>query len=138
MARRNLTPKRIATDIAGYGLCIAALIFGWLPGPGGIPLLVAGLGLLAINNDWAKRLLHYVRVHSERLRDVVFPDRPVIQWAWDIGVVGLLTAGTLITIYANAWYIRGFALPLYALSTVVFLFNRHRLRWFERKSKKLK
>jgi len=48
MKQLNRHSKRIATDAAGYGLILLSLAVGWLPGPGGIPLLVAGLGLLSI------------------------------------------------------------------------------------------
>lgn len=52
--------KRILTDTAGYLLIVAGIALGWLPGPGGLPLVLAGLGLLSINNDWARRLRDYI------------------------------------------------------------------------------
>ena len=48
--------KRYALDAAGYLLILLALAIGWLPGPGGIPLVLIGLYLLSLNNPWAQRL----------------------------------------------------------------------------------
>lgn len=138
MAKPNLTPKRIAIDALGYLCILGSGLLGWLPGPGGIPLLLAGLGLLSINNDWAKRLLHFIRMRSESLRDVIFPDIPLIQWAWDIFVVLLIVGGTLISLYVENPVLKAAAIALYALSTTCFLFNRHRLHWIERRIRKRK
>jgi hypothetical protein len=49
--------KRIAIDIGGFGLILLGLLTGWLPGPGGIPLVLAGLALLSLNYEWAERIL---------------------------------------------------------------------------------
>ncbi len=51
-----------------------------ITGPGGIPLVLAGLGLLSINEPWAQKWLHYVRQHSEGFRELFFPDKKAIQW----------------------------------------------------------
>lgn len=134
----KITWKRMGTDALGY-LCLIAVPFvGWLPGPGGIPLLLAGLGLLSIHNDWAKKFLHYVREHSESLREVIFPDKKLIQWLWDIVVVGLIVGGTVLNIYTHGLFLSGISIGMYALSSVLFLFNRHRMRWFENKTKRLR
>ncbi len=49
--------KHLATDALGILLLVIALLIGWLPGPGGIPLTIAGLALLAVNHNWARRWL---------------------------------------------------------------------------------
>lgn len=128
----KLSSKRLATDIAGYGCLILVPFVGWIPGPGGIPLLLTGLGLLSIHNPWAKRLLHYVREHSESLRDVMFPDKKIIQWAWDIKVVLLLIGGYILDLKTSGLIFRGMSISMYALASTTFMFNRHRLRWLEK------
>lgn len=138
MRTRNLTPKRIAIDIAGFTCLLLVPLVGWLPGPGGIPLLIAGLGLLSIHNDWAKRLLHYVRMRSESLRDIFFPDNRLVQWAWDLFVVLLIILGTLISIYAENRFIKAGSVAFYAIASTTFMFNRHRLKWLELKLKRNK
>lgn len=134
----NLSAKRILTDIAGYACLVAAPLIGWLPGPGAIPLILTGLGLLSINNPWAKRLLHYVRERSQSLSTVVFPDKPIVQWAWDIFVVVLIATGTLISIYAENNILRASSVAFYATATTLFLLNRRRLQWIDIKLRKRK
>jgi uncharacterized protein (TIGR02611 family) len=51
---------RICVGVVGGLLIIAAPLTGWLPGPGGIPLLIAGLAVLASEFEWAQRLLDRV------------------------------------------------------------------------------
>ena len=46
---------RLAVGIAGALLMVAALLTGWLPGPGGIPLFLLGLAVWASEFAWAKR-----------------------------------------------------------------------------------
>lgn len=134
----NLSTKRILTDMAGYGCLVAAPLIGWLPGPGGIPLILTGLGLLSINNPWAKRLLHYVRERSQSLSALVFPKKPIFQWSWDIFVVGLLTTGTLISVYSDNNFVRASSVAFYATATTLFLLNRQRLQWLDNKLRKRK
>ena len=59
MSKRSNRPfvKRLAIDIAGFGLIIISPLLGWLPGPGGIPVFLAGLGILSLNYEWAENLL---------------------------------------------------------------------------------
>ncbi len=42
--------------VIGSIFCIAALLTGWLPGPGGIPLFLIGIAILATEFEWAKRV----------------------------------------------------------------------------------
>lgn len=134
----NLSAKRIFTDMAGYGCLIAAPLVGWLPGPGGIPLILTGLGLLSINNPWAKRLLHYVRERSQSLSALVFPKKPLFQWGWDAFVILLIATGTLISIYADNKIFRASSVVFYASATTIFMLNRQRLQWLDNKIRKRK
>lgn len=73
MGNRTSRPlyKRIAIDIAGFGLILLGLLTGWLPGPGGIPLILAGLGLLALNYTWAENLLKDLKKRFSKLVDQI-------------------------------------------------------------------
>ena len=42
--------------IVGFFFIIAAALTGWLPGPGGIPLFLIGIAVLATEYKWAKKL----------------------------------------------------------------------------------
>ncbi|MFI5695051.1 PGPGW domain-containing protein [Kribbella sp. NPDC051586] len=58
---RKLLFYRIGVGVLGGLLLIAAPLTGWLPGPGGIPLFIAGLAVLASEFEWAQRLLYRVK-----------------------------------------------------------------------------
>lgn len=57
---------RIAVGVVGILLVLLGAATGWLPGPGGIPLVLAGLAVLASEFVWAQRLLLWAK---ERLQD---------------------------------------------------------------------
>lgn len=58
---------KVGVGVLGALFIIAAALTGWLPGPGGIPLFLTGMALLATEFIWAKRLrswlLRYLRVY---------------------------------------------------------------------------
>jgi small-conductance mechanosensitive channel len=89
-------PKKIAIDLLGVLLIIASVLFGWLPGPGGVPLLIAGLSLLATNHEWARRLLDKVKETGVRIMDIIFNDHPVIAFMIDATAVTLLVITALL------------------------------------------
>lgn len=96
MLTSNRRLRRILTDSAGYLLLVAALLTGWLPGPGGIPLALAGLGLLSVHNAWARRLRIYLLTHGSTIARRLFLDNPGLQLAYDIVVLALLGAASII------------------------------------------
>jgi membrane-bound ClpP family serine protease len=53
--------KIVVLDVLGVALMILAVLTGWLPGPGGIPLFIIGLSLLAINHEWAERYIDLLK-----------------------------------------------------------------------------
>lgn len=130
-ARNNPLWKVVLTDAAGVGCLILVPFLGPLPGPGGIPLLLAGFGFLAVNHDWADSAVDYVKERSESLRNIIFPDNRMIQWAWDIFCVLLLIGGTLLNVYAEFWLFKGLSYGIMAGSTTVFMMNRHRIDWLD-------
>lgn len=125
--------KRIAIDGAGYLLIIAAALTGWLPGPGGIPLFIAGLGLLSINNEWARRLRDYLLQNGGKIVKVIFPVNPVVQWLYDIVVVLLwIVVALLAWRHAAIWQI-SLAIALFFAALAIALLNRDRLNRLRRK-----
>jgi hypothetical protein len=66
----NKVPKSVRKSIVlvtGSLFIIAAAATGWLPGPGGIPLFLIGVAILATEFAWAERfrdrileLIHYL------------------------------------------------------------------------------
>ncbi len=124
---KNSLIKIIGTDIAGIICLILVPILGPLPGPGGIPLLVTGLGLLALNHEFAQKWLRYVKKHSDSIREIVFPDVTWIKWAWDIFCVVLLCVGLWLNFTAEWWLLKGLSVGIMAGSSTLFMMNRDRI-----------
>lgn len=120
-------PQKIAVDILGVLLIIAAVVFGWLPGVGGIPLFLAGLGLLATNHEWARNLLKEVKVRGTSIMKTVFRDHPVLVVVYDIlAIVFLILAGlTLFSADGNLG--RGFASVIGFFGFGLLIGNRNRI-----------
>ena len=133
MNRIKKHTKRIATDFAGYLLILLGAALGWLPGPGGIPLVLAGLGLLSINNEWASRLRHYLVKNSERLIKIAFPDHKIIQLVYDVVATVLLMVGIAYLIRHVALYQISLGVALLFIALAIGLINRERYVMFKRK-----
>ncbi len=131
--KKNSFLKIVGTDIAAVLVLLSIPIIGPIPGPGGIPLLLTGLGLLSINHDWAKKWLHYVRKHSQSLREIMFPDLSWAKWAWDTVSALVLGAGFWINLTADWWLLRGLSIGIMAGATTIFMLNRNRIDWLDKK-----
>lgn len=118
--------QRIGTDMAGYGLIVLGVAFGWLPGPGGIPLILAGLGLLSIHNAWAKRLRQYALKRGGRLVHTAFPAHPAVEFSYDgLVILLLVTALVLAWRHATLWQI-SLAIALFFAGFCIAGLNRRR------------
>ena len=121
-------PKRIGIDILGVLLIICSGLFGWLPGPGGIPLLLAGLGLLAINHEWAKKILIDVKENGSKLASLIFKDHKALIIAYDVIAVILVVAAGIIFGMVNNNIVQGLTFALAFLGISLFLGNRNRIK----------
>ena len=118
--------RRVLVDAAGYLLLLAALLTGWLPGPGGIPLALAGLGLLSLHNAWARRIKDYFFAHGSDIMHKLFLDQPQLQLAYDYVVVALLVVGGLLAWqHGNRWQAIGAGTTI-GLAIGIGLTNRRR------------
>ena len=61
------TRRAIAT-IIGLCLIVVAFLIGWIPGPWSIPLVIAGLAVLATEYDWADDFLTWVRQRYQKTK----------------------------------------------------------------------
>jgi len=121
------------------GLCfIGVLLFGWLPGPGGLPLLLAGLGLLAVNHDWAERWLETTKRKGMSLKDRIFPANPLVRHVYDVASVIGIAAGLFITFYSTNRFFSSVGVMFVSFSLLIFLFNRERLDKLSTLFKRLK
>ncbi len=121
-------PKKIAVDILGGLLIIASVLFGWLPGVGGIPLFLAGLGLLATNHEWARRLLHRVKDTGTSIVKTIFRDHPVLVMVYDVAAIALLVTAGLTLGAADGNLGRGFASIMAFFGIGLLIGNRQRIQ----------
>lgn len=64
--------KRWLKIVFGFTLLMLGVVMIVLPGPGLITILL-GLGILAAEFVWARRLLNHVKAQSDKIRSTVFP-----------------------------------------------------------------
>lgn len=136
MQRFKQLLKRFGIDAAGYGLILLGLLTGWLPGPGGIPLILGGLALLSIHNHWARRILVFVKENGTKFMVYVFPENPWIKALHDIFAVTLVVAAVILITQKMTMTTIGFAIALTALAIVDFLYNRKRWHRFKNRNAK--
>lgn len=113
-------------DTIGILFIIAALLTGWLPGPGGIPLFLIGLSLLAINHTWAQRYIDIVKKYAHKIGEVVFIENRSLQLLYDLMAPIVVALGTLLLYkHTKIWMIPlGIFLIFFGLT--FFLGNRER------------
>jgi hypothetical protein len=127
--------KRVLVDTAGYLLIVASALTGWLPGPGGLPLLIGGLGLLSINNKWAMNLRIYLLDNGGKFVDKLFPKNPLAQWAYDLVATTLFAvAAYLAWSRAASWQVM-LATSAFFMAVFISLMNRDRLARFRNRKK---
>lgn len=118
--------KTIAIDIAGVGLIIASPFLGLFPGPGGVPIFFAGLGLLASNHEWARNILRNLEKHREGLAQRFFANKKVSLAADIIGTVVL--CGALYVLFTtNSLLYRGFSIGTISTTLLILLSNQSRI-----------
>lgn len=113
-------------DTLGVLLMIAALLTGWLPGPGGIPLFIIGLSLLAINHDWAKRYVVLLKKYAHRLGEVVFVQHPLVQAVYDVLGLSMVAGGAWLVMRHNAPWMISAGIAAAFIGITLFLGNRSR------------
>ena len=105
-------------------LCIVlSPVVGSLPGPGGLIVLLAGIGILASEFDWAENLR---AVLTEKVpAEVKKRWRPTPRWELVFDATTLLLLGAAIL-----FYIRGTLVPVVSFTmtaAAIAAFNRNRL-----------
>jgi uncharacterized protein (TIGR02611 family) len=64
--------KRFLKILVGFTLLVLGVVMFFTPGPGWLTILL-GLGVLAAEYVWARRLLERLKKQGARIRDTVFP-----------------------------------------------------------------
>lgn len=131
--------KSIGVDILGILAIIAAGIIGpIIPGPGGIPLLILGLSLLATNHEWAERWLQSVKNQGMNISDKIFSDKPRVKIGLDIASILLIAGGVLLVTQATKSILKTAAISLFITSLLLFFGNRQRAKRIKHKFSKHK
>ncbi|HTE22605.1 MAG TPA: hypothetical protein VK674_06215 [Candidatus Limnocylindria bacterium] len=113
---------------------VGAIATGWLPGPGGIPLFILGLSLLAINHEWAKRYIDLLRKYADRVSDLIFIPR--LRVFFDPLAPFLLAAGVFLIGRRSALWMLSLGIFCIGMSLVTFFGNRNRWARFKNRLKK--
>lgn len=113
---------RVGVAVVGGLLLLAWLLVSWLPGPGGIPLLLAALAVLSTEFRWAHRLLLRARVGAQHLaeRVALLPlwSRMLGSAALVLFVLGAAALGLAAALGVPAWVPEPLALQLVRLPGV--------------------
>lgn len=120
--------KQILIDTAGIILIILAGLTGWIPGPGGIPLLISGLALLSINHEWAKKWLLSIKNNGLKISDKLFNGSPKMTLAIDLLGIIVLALGVIIVLYVTQNIAKTAAIWLIIVSVSLLLGNRGRIK----------
>lgn len=78
---------RIGVTVVGVGTIVVGIVLLPLPGPGWL-IIFAGLGLLATEYVWARRLLRFARGQLTRWSRWVYRQNRIVQTL--IGLAGLI------------------------------------------------
>lgn len=119
--------KIILFDSLAVICFIGVIAFGWLPGPGGIPLFLAGLGFLAVNHDWAERWLETAKVKGKSFKNILFPNKPWVRRTYDVFAVSVFGLAVYWYPHTNSNISAALCIGLGCFSFFVFLINRDRL-----------
>ncbi len=124
--------KQILVDTAGIILIILAGLTGWIPGPGGIPLLISGLALLSINHEWAKKWLLSIKNNGLKISDKLFNGSPKMTLAIDLLGIIILALGVFVVLYFTQNVAKTAAIWLIIVSVSLLLGNRGRIKKFKK------
>ena len=110
---RQLAVYRIGVGLLGLLLILAGLATGWIPGPGGIPLILLGLAVWSSEFHWANKLMQWFKDQLKAYR--AWPrSRQVTFWVVFFAGCGLLGYGYMLALGVPGW------LP----NSVEFVLNR--------------
>jgi hypothetical protein len=128
--------QRIAIDIAGFGLIILSPLASPIPGPGGIPIFLAGVGLLALNHEWAENLLKDFEKKRVEFTDKFLMASPRVSNTIDIIGLLIIALGIFLAVTQQQIILRGGGVAIISLTLLVLLSNQKRFERILNKFKK--
>lgn len=133
--KRRPLYQRVLIDAAGFSLMFISPFLGWLPGPGGIPLFLAGLGLVSLNHEWAERLLKNFDAKRRKFTNKYLVSSPKVSAFVDIIIIAAFSAGVYLALFTNQNLTKIGGLFLASISVIIFFSNQKR---FEKIIKKIR
>lgn len=134
--RNNHNPlKRIVIDIAGFGLIVLGILASPIPGPGGVPIIALGLGVLSLNYEWADRFLKDFDNKRRETTEKYFNPRPPMSWILDIFAISFSFGGLWILLTQDSALLKGLGISWIFTGVVILCSNQKRI---DRLMKKLK
>jgi hypothetical protein len=130
MQRAKHYAQLILFDTLAVLFMVGALLTGWLPGPGGIPLFIIGLSLLAINHEWAEKYIHMLREYADKISDLIF--LPKLRVFFDVLSPLLLVVGIVLLVYQDAIWMLSLGIFLLGMSLLTLVGNRNRWARFKK------
>lgn len=127
---------RRAIDVLGFGLIILTPFLGWLPGPGGIPIFLAGLSVLALNHEWAENLLKNFDKKRIALTEEFLVKNPRISRTIDGLCITGMAGGLYLLTASEGLLLRLFGGGLVSFALIILISNQKRLDRFIAKIKK--
>jgi hypothetical protein len=98
----QLRVYRCIVAAIGLLLVLLGLATGWLPGPGGIPLILGGLAVWASEFHWAHRLMLRFKHALHVFRGWSRP-KQAVAWLVFLGACALIGWGYLAVVGPPAW-----------------------------------
>ncbi len=124
--------KRVLIDIAGFGLIVISPFIGWLPGPGGIAVFLAGLGLLSINHQWAKNLIDQFENNRQKFEAKYLNNNPKVARTIDILCMVLITLSIIAVYSLDNKLLRYISIGPGSLGLILLILNQNRFDKFLR------
>jgi uncharacterized protein (TIGR02611 family) len=90
---------RVGATIVGVAVIVGGIVLLPLPGPGWL-IIFGGLGILATEYEWARRLLKWMRAYVRR-----WTDWAARQPLWARLLLGLFALVFLAAIALGGWYL---------------------------------
>jgi hypothetical protein len=126
MNRLKRVSKIILFDTLAIICFIGVLLFALVPGPGGLPLFIAGLALLAANHKWAERWLETAKVKGKSFKKILFPNKVWVRNLYDFIFSLTFIGATYLYLATVNRLVRGLAIALACFALFFFLVNRER------------
>ncbi len=98
----QLRVYRVGVAIAGLFFVVLGFTTGWLPGPGGIPLVLLGLAIWSSEFEWAHRLMQLFKRQLHRFQGWSRA-RQAAFWLVFFACCGLLGYTYLLVLGIPAW-----------------------------------